>query len=198
VYVDEVVPDILSELRYTGKNNFLGRPVEGYENPRLILTERAAVALKKVQGELIKEHDFMLKIFDAYRPQRAVDDFVKWSRDHEDTVMKKQFYPELDKKDLFPLGYIASRSGHSRGSTVDLTLVNILDCKEVDMGSPYDFFGDISHHGTRKINETQTAHRELLRSLMKKYGFRSYRQEWWHYTLDGEPFPDTYFDFPIK
>ncbi|MFV8226619.1 M15 family metallopeptidase [Christiangramia aquimixticola] len=198
VYIDEVIPDIIVDLRYTGSNNFMGRPVEGYENGRAVLSEKAAKALKGVQQELIKEHDFMLKIFDAYRPQRAVNDFVAWSKDEKDTLAKHKYYPDLAKSELFPLGYIASRSGHSRGSTVDLTLVKVKDCKEVDMGSPYDFFGDVSNHGTSKIEAEQTQHRELLRRIMKKHGFRSYRQEWWHYTFDAEPFPDTYFDFPVK
>jgi len=197
VYLDEVIPDILYDIRYAGNHNFIGKPITGYEEAQAILSKPAAEALAKVQQELIQK-DFMLKIFDAYRPQRAVNHFMEWAKDGEDTLMKSQFYPEIAKKDLFQLGYIATKSGHSRGSTIDLTMVKVSDCKNADMGSPYDFFGEISHHNTSKITTQQKENRELLRLTMRKYGFRSYSEEWWHYTYNMEPFPNTYFDFPVK
>jgi len=197
VYVDEVIPDVIYEIRYAGEHNFVGKPVKGYENAQAILSKPAAVALAKVQKELIQKN-CMLKIYDAYRPQRAVNHFMEWARDQSDTLAKKEFYPEVAKKDLFQLGYIATKSGHSRGSTVDLTMIKVSDCENVDMGGTYDFFGEVSHHNTTQITRQQKANRELLRLTMRKYGFRSYSEEWWHYTYDMEPYPDTYFDFPVK
>lgn len=197
VYLDEEIPGIVCEIRYTGENNFIGRPVKGYERQQAILSRPAAEALAKVQQELIKK-DYMLKVFDAYRPQRAVNHFIEWARDQSDTLMKSEFYPDVQKKDLFSLGYIASRSGHSRGSTVDLTLIHAGNCKEVDMGSSYDFFGNISHHNAAGITAEQKRNRQLLKNVMRKYGFRHYPEEWWHYTFIPEAFPDTYFDFPVK
>jgi len=197
VYVDEVIPGIVQDIRYAGKNNFIGKPITGYKTPRAILSVPAAEALLKVQRELIRK-DYMLKVFDAYRPQRAVDHFVEWARDESDTLMKSEFYPDVPKSNLFERGYIASKSGHSRGSTIDLTLINVADCSEVDMGGSYDFFGERSHHNTSKISPEQKKNREILRLTMRKHGFRSYSEEWWHYTYDAEPYPDTYFDFPVK
>ncbi|SDR98365.1 M15 family metallopeptidase [Gramella sp. MAR_2010_147] len=197
VYIDEVIPDIVYDIRYAGAHNFVGKPINGYENAQAILSKPAANALAKVQKELIQK-DFMLKVFDAYRPQRAVNHFMEWARDSDDTIMKQEFYPEIAKKDLFQLGYIATKSGHSRGSTVDLTMINVSDCENVDMGGTYDFFGEISHHNTTQISEQQKKNREILRLIMRKYGFRSYSEEWWHYTYDMEPYPATYFDFPVK
>jgi len=197
VYVDEVIPDIVYEIRYAGAHNFVGKPITGYENAQAILSKPAANALANVQKELIQK-DFMLKIFDVYRPQRAVNQFMEWARDKDDTLMKQEFYPDIAKKNLFQLGYIATRSGHSRGSTVDLTMINVSDCENVDMGGSYDFFGEISHHNTTQISEQQKKNREILRLTMRKYGFRSYSEEWWHYTYDMEPYPATYFDFPVK
>ncbi|MCP9199739.1 M15 family metallopeptidase [Gramella sp. GC03-9] len=197
VYLDEKIPGIVYDIRYAGSNNFIGKPVSGYHKPQAILSEPAADALLKVQEELIQK-DLMLKIFDAYRPQQAVDHFIRWARDKEDTLMKAQFYPDIPKSRLFQLGYIASRSGHSRGSTVDLTLVDANTCKELDMGSPYDFFGKISHHSAPGISETQKKNRLLLKSMMMKHGFRPYAEEWWHYTYKLETYPDTYFDFPVE
>ncbi|GAA4325923.1 M15 family metallopeptidase [Christiangramia aestuarii] len=197
VYVDEVIPGIVQEIRYAGDYNFIGKPITGYETPRAILSKPAAEALRKVQQELIMK-DYMLKVYDAYRPQRAVDHFVEWARDREDTIMKQEFYPNVAKKNLFEFGYIASKSGHSRGSTVDLSMIHVANCENVDMGGSYDFFGEISHHNTQQISPEQKKNRELLRLTMRKYGFRSYSEEWWHYTYDAEPFPDKYFDFPVK
>lgn len=197
VYLDEAIPDIVYEIRYAGEHNFVGKPITGYNADQAILSKPAAIALAKVQKELIKK-DFMLKIFDAYRPQRAVNHFMVWARRKEDTLMKSEFYPEVKKQNLFELGYIATRSGHSRGSTVDLTMIKVEGCENVDMGGPYDFFGEISHHNTQQVTAEQKQNREILRLVMRKYGFRSYSEEWWHYTYDAEPYPDTYFDFPVE
>lgn len=197
VYLDKIIPDLLVEIRYAGTNNFLGVPVTGYNRPKAILTEPAALALQKVQEEL-KNSGFCLKIFDAYRPQRAVDHFIKWSRDETDTLKKKEFYPDLQKNQLFRLGYIATKSGHSRGSTVDLTMVKADSGEPVDMGGSYDFFGEISHHSSTEVTEEQKHNREFLRKTMLKYGFLSYSQEWWHYTFRPEMFPNTYFDFTVE
>ena len=197
VYINEKIPGVVYDIRYAGNNNFIGRPVIGYSAEQAILSEPAAEALSRVEEELIQK-DYILKIFDAYRPQRAVNHFIKWARDEDDTLMKSEFYPEVAKSNLFQLGYIASKSGHSRGSTVDLTLVDANSCKEVDMGSTYDFFGEISHHETRQITEEQKKNRQLLKKVMQKYGFRPYPEEWWHYTYTPETYPDTYFDFPVE
>ncbi len=197
VYVEKLIPDIVLDMRYTGENNFLGVPVEGYKKPVAILSKPAALALAKVQQEL-KENGYCLKIFDAYRPQRAVDHFISWARNPADTLKKAEFYPEADKKDLFSLGYISTRSGHSRGSTVDLTIVYYSTGEEVDMGGSYDLFGEISHHGFLQITAEQKKNRNLLKRVMMKYGFQPYSQEWWHYTYQPEPFPNTYFDFLVE
>ncbi|MDN3595272.1 M15 family metallopeptidase [Zunongwangia endophytica] len=197
VYLSEVIPDIEIELRYLGSHNFTGRPVPGYENEKIILSENAAEALRKIQQELENE-GYCLKIFDAYRPQQAVDSFISWSKNAEDTLTKTEFYPNKKKRNLFSLGYIATKSGHSRGSTVDLTLINANTLKELDMGGNYDYFGERSHHNFEDITKKQRENREYLKSIMNKYGFRSYSEEWWHYTFRNEPFPETYFNFPVK
>lgn len=197
VYLDEVIPGLVQEMRYAGNNNFIGRPIPGYRDNRAILSKQAAVALQRLQEELIQK-DYLLKIFDAYRPQRAVNEFVEWARNTGDTLKKQEFYPEVDKANLFQSGYIASRSGHTRGSTVDLTLIDAVSCEELDMGGSYDFFGRRSHHDFKGLSREQLQNRQLLKSLMMKYGFRPYPEEWWHYTLRNEPYPDTYFDFPVE
>ena len=197
VYVKEIIPDIEEEIRYAGTHNFLGKPVRSYEAGRAILSLPAAEALKNVQEEL-KEMGYCLKIFDAYRPQTAVNHFVEWARDPADTLAKQEFYPEVPKSQLFQKGYIASKSGHSRGSTVDLTIIDAQTKEELDMGSAWDFFGIISHHDSEKPTEAQKANRKLLKNIMHKHGFRPYPEEWWHYTLRAEPYPNTYFDFPVK
>ncbi|REH43942.1 D-alanyl-D-alanine dipeptidase [Tenacibaculum gallaicum] len=196
-YIKDVAPTIQGELRYCYNNNFMGVPVNGYEENILITTTSTAKALKKVQDELASKN-LGLKIFDAYRPQTAVNHFVKWARVLNDTVMKEQYYPEVNKRYLFKQGYIASKSGHSRGSTVDLTIVNLKTGEELDMGSPFDFFGISSHITYENLTDGQKKNRTLLQKTMRKYGFRSYIKEWWHFTLRGEPFPKTYFDFPVK
>lgn len=196
-YLHEVIPDIVLETRYAGTNNFLGTRVEGYKSEKIVLSTPAALALNKVQQDL-KSMGYCLKVFDGYRPQRAVNHFISWAKVKGDTIKKQQFFPDIDKKDLFNLGYISSRSGHSRGSTVDLTIVDFNTGKEVDMGGPYDFFGELSHHNYSKITEPQKNNRTLLKKIMLKHGFTAYAQEWWHYTYQPEPFPDTYFDFVVE
>ncbi len=197
VYLQEIAPTIQSELRYCNHNNFIGAPIEGYENNVLITTVPTANALKKAQETLTKK-GLSLKIFDAYRPQQAVNHFVRWARVLNDTLQKSVFYPEVPKSQLFNLGYIASRSGHTRGSTVDLTIVNLKTGEKLDMGSPYDFFGKISHPFYKKLTKKQQENRLLLRNVMLKNEFRPYKNEWWHFTLRNEPFPKTYFNFPVK
>lgn len=197
VYLDEVIHNAEYDIRYYGENNFIGRQVNGYFAPRAILTEPAALALKKVQQEL-NEQGLGLKIFDGYRPQRAVEHFARWAADAGDTKMKKQYYPDFDKKDLFNLGYIASKSGHSRGSTVDLTVIKLDSKEELDMGSEFDFLGPISSHGSALITAEQAKNRNLLKDVMTKHGFIPYYKEWWHYTLNNEPYPQQYFDFPVS
>ena len=197
VYIKEQIPDIKLDIRYAGSNNFIGKPVNSYQKPVGILSKPATEALEKVQNDLMSQ-GYCLKIFDAYRPQTAVNHFIEWARNPADTLTKAKFYPEVAKKDLFQLGYIASKSGHSRGSTIDLTIMDAKTGKELDMGSGYDFFGDISHHNTDKITKEQKANRSLLKRIMIKNGFRPYPEEWWHYTLRNEPYLETYFDFPVR
>ena len=200
VYARDVIPDIKIELRYYSQDNFIGRRIDGYSNPRCILTKKAADAIRKVKAEL-KPFNLGLKIYDAYRPQRAVDHFVRWAKDHRDRKMKARYYPAVAKKDLFKKGYIAKKSGHSRGSTVDLTIITVdsgRNSEELDMGSGFDFFSPISWPGNSSISPSSRAHRMLLQTLMKKYGFEPYSREWWHFTLKDEPFPKTYFNFPVE
>lgn len=197
VYLDEAIPGIAVELRYITDNNFLGTPVDGYEMPRCILSTPASQALKQVQKTL-KGFGLGLKVFDAYRPQRAVDHFVRWARDIQDTRKKAEYYPDVDKKNLFKEGYIAAKSSHTRGSTVDLTIISLDSGKELDMGSGFDFFGPPSWPDNPDMSPSQRAHRMLLQTLMHRHGFSHYAQEWWHFTLKEEPFPDTYFDFPVR
>lgn len=195
-YIQEEVPSIILEIRYAGTNNFTGRKIPGYKEPLAILTTDAIRALRDAQKEL-NTKGYCLKIYDAYRPQQAVDFFVEWSRDNSDTLMKPQYYPNNRKGDLFALDYIASQSGHSRGSTVDVTLVD-MNNNEIDMGSRYDYFGPVSHHNSNLISDSQKQNRQLLKNIMEKHGFSSYSKEWWHYTLQQEPFPDTYFNFAVE
>lgn len=197
VYVDDVIPDIQLELRYCLNNNFVGEPVAGYHAEVCILTAQAANALKKVQ-EALKKDSLSLKIFDAYRPQEAVNNFSEWAKNVNDTLMKQQYYPEVDKRNLFRDGYIASRSRHSSGSTVDLTIVDLKTGKELDMGTPFDYFGKASWYLHDDLTEKQKENRALLHNVMSTYGFRHYPKEWWHFTLRGEPFKNQYFNFPVE
>ncbi len=200
VYLEELVPTIKIELRYITDNNFVGRPIDGYVNPRPIISTEAAKALKKVQEDLAP-FGLGLKVFDAYRPQRAVDNFVNWAKRIDDRIKKTEYYPNVKKENLFKEGYIASKSGHSRGSAVDLTIVSLVGPdkgKELDMGSGFDFFGPESWPENLSMTSSQRANRMLLRCLMTKHGFKPYKKEWWHFNLKNEPYPDTYFDFPVK
>jgi D-alanyl-D-alanine dipeptidase len=194
----EIMPNLRSDIRYYGSNNFVGKPIDGYNQPKCLLTKEAAQALKKVQDEL-ERLGFGLLIYDAYRPQRATDHFVKWAQDESDTTMKLQYYPNVSKKDLFAQGYISLKSGHSRGSTVDLTIVSLKTKQILNMGSPYDLFDEVSSTDhTQTISKNQHSLRLLLKRRMEKHGWQSYEKEWWHFTLKNEPYPDTYFDFPIE
>lgn len=197
VYVKDHIPDLEVELRYFTNNNFIGMPIEGYNSNRLIFTAEATEALKKVQEDL-RNQNLCLKVYDAYRPQRAVDHFVAWSKDLADTIKKREFYPEVEKQFLFRDGYIASKSGHSRGSTIDLTIIDADTGEPLDMGGPYDFFGELSWLDYTDLTEAQLRNRQLLQDVMLKYNFRNYPKEWWHFTLRWEPFPDTYFDFVVE
>ena len=197
VYLTNVDSSIKSELRYISNNNFIGKPIDGYINKTVIISKPTAFALKKIQEKLL-EFNLSLKVFDAYRPQQAVDHFVRWAKVLNDTLMKQQYYPKVPKNQLFKLGYIAAKSGHTRGSTVDLTIIDLTTGKELNMGSPYDYFGIESHPKQNNLNKIQRANRLLLRNLMLSNGFKPYENEWWHFTLKNEPFPKTYFNFPIK
>ena len=196
-YVSEIDATIKKELRYATSNNFIGKPIDGYLKDSLIISTPAAKALKEIQTKLMLS-GLSLKIFDAYRPQQAVDYFVRWAKVMNDTLMKQLYYPDVQKSELFTLGFIASKSGHTRGSTVDLSIVDVKTNKEVDMGSSYDFFGEKSHPFYKKITEAQMKNRMLLRTIMIKNGFIPYDNEWWHFTLKDEPYPTTYFNFLIE
>ena len=197
VLLSEAVPDAILEIRYYSTYNFVGERIDGYEEPLAFLTKESAEALKEVSDELV-EKGYRLKIFDAYRPQMAVTHFMNWALDADDVKMKEYFYPELEKDVLFPQGYIAEHSGHSRGSTVDLTLFDMKTEKEVDMGGTFDYFGELSHPDYTDITEEQYANRMILREAMLNHGFKPLVEEWWHFTLEDEPYPDTYFTFPIN
>ena len=216
VLLPEAVPDAILEIRYYGTYNFVGDRIDGYEEPTAMLTKQAAQALKAVSDDVIRQ-GYRLKIYDAYRPQKGVDHFVRWAADITDTRMKPYFYPDLDKSVLFEQEYIMEKSGHTRGSTVDLTLFDMATEKELDMGGTFDWFGPESHPdfcgnpdtgeytgdngkspAGRSITEQQFANRMILRRAMLAHGFKPLDTEWWHFTLKDEPFPDTYFTFPIS
>lgn len=219
VSIADVDPTIIVAARYYGSHNFIGRPITGYEAPKCMLTPEAARALAGVQND-VRGYGLTLKAYDCYRPQRAVNDFVQWARDTSDTAMKAEFYPAVDKRNLFSDGYIAERSGHSRGSTIDLTLVplpapeqpsytrgdRLLDCRSpqrfadnsIDMGTGYDCFDPLSHTANPGVGPAAARNRLLLKLAMEKHGFSNYANEWWHFTLRDEPHPDTYFDVPVR
>ena len=197
VRLGDAIPGIMLDARYYGADNFVGAPVDGYEAPTAILTQPAADALRKVQATL-RARGFALKVFDAYRPQTAVDHFVRWAADPVDERTKAEYYPDVPKSELFARGYIAEMSGHSRGSTVDLTVVRLSDGAELDMGTPFDFFGPESAVDYDDLTDAQRANRRLLADAMLAHGFEPYPEEWWHYTLADEPYPGTYFDFPVR
>lgn len=200
IYLIEIAPSIQQNIRYATSNNFIGKPLSGYESPVCILTKPTAQALSKVQQEL-NQQSLGLKIFDGYRPQMTVNEFIGWSKDSRDQKMKAEYYPNVNKADFFILGYVAEKSGHTRGSTVDLTIIDLKTNKELDMGTPFDFMDELSHPFSQAVTEKQYQNRQLLNNLMSKHGFISLNQqdtEWWHFTLKNELFPDTYFNFPVK
>ncbi len=219
IYLDDFMPSIVIDLRYSSNYNFIGDNIDGYKNNKCIVTKDMAEALKKVQNEL-QAMGLGLKVYDAYRPQMSVDHFLRWASDESDTLTKTEFYPTLTKKELLDKGYIATKSSHTRGSAIDLTIVsfplskqkpfkieNQWECSEgnsasqqdnsLDMGSGYDCFHEISHTGSMIITSQQRANRLLLKSLMEKQGFKNYYKEWWHYNFIDEPFPETYFNFSV-
>ena len=221
VDIEKVIPSVQMEIRYYVPHNFVGERVDGYLTPKCYLTMEAATALANVQKDL-EEFSLSLKIYDCYRPQRAVDHFVRWAKDINDIKTKKEFYPNVDKRNLFSDGYIDSKSSHSRGSTVDLTIVAFPSLKQqnyipgqklyecylpaekrfrdnsIDMGTGFDCFHKLSNTGNKSIGRQQKNNRLLLKSLMEKHGFKNYDLEWWHYTLKNEPYPNLYFDFPVE
>jgi len=196
VFVDELVPGIRWDAKYATWDNFTGRPVDGYLANRIVGTRALCAALARVRDEAAV-HGLGLLIWDAYRPQRAVDSFLRWSQEPEDGRTKARHYPNISRSEMFELGYVATRSGHSRGSTVDLTLFHLATGELVAMSGDHDLMDPRSHHGARGIPREAARNRRLLRALMERCGFSSYPSEWWHYTLRDEPHPDRYFDFPI-
>ena len=197
VLLADYVPHIVQEIRYYSTYNFIGDRIDGYEEPCALITVEAARALKSISNELMVQ-GYRMKVFDAYRPAAAVKHFVFWGIEDQDVRMKPYFYPDLEKQELFSQGYIASRSSHSRGSTVDLTLLDMRTGKEVDMGGPFDFFSDVSHPDYKGITEEQYENRMRLQKVMVRGGFEPLDCEWWHFTLKNEPYPDTYFNFPVS
>lgn len=219
VYLKEIDPTIVQDIRYATNHNFIGRPVKGYEAGECILTRSAALALARVQKEL-RESRLSLKVYDCYRPQMAVDEFIAWSRQPNDQLTKTEFYPRVNKADVFKLGYVAEKSGHSRGSTVDLTIMPVgsesaiylpgqplVSCTApytqrfqdggIDMGTGYDCLDELSHNDNLDIGAVAYYHRLLLKTMMEKQGFSDYEHEWWHFTLKNEPYPNHYFNFPV-
>ena len=197
VLLADFVPGVVQEIRYYSTYNFIGERIDGYEEPCALLTQEAARALKSVSGEMIVQ-GYRLKVYDAYRPACAVKQFVLWGIEDQDIRMKPYFYPELEKQELFRKGYIAKQSSHSRGSAVDLTLLDMKTGKELDMGSPFDLFSEQSHPDYRGITDEQYENRMLLQSVMVRNGFQPIDCEWWHFSLQNEPYPDTYFNFPVS
>lgn len=197
VSLEKAVPDAILEIRYFSTYNFVGKRIDGYRAPTAYLTRQAADSLKAVSDDVMRM-GYRLKIYDAYRPQRAVDHFVRWAADVADTTMRRYFYPDVDKSRLFDEEYIMAKSGHTRGSTVDLTLFDMTTEKELDMGGTFDWFGIESHPDYTGITPEQYANRMILREAMLRHGFKPLPTEWWHFTLKDEPFPDTYFNFPVK
>jgi len=198
VRLTEYIPDAIEDVRYYSEHNFIGRRIDGYEEPVILLAREAAEALKAASDEL-RDKGYRIRVFDAYRPQKAVDHFMRWAEDTSDTKMKREFYPDLEKEVLIPEDFIGPYSGHSRGSTVDLTLAYLEDGREADLGSSFDFFGEQSHSDyIGELTEEQLEKRKLLRETMEKHGFSSILSEWWHFRLTDEPYPDTYFDFDVR
>lgn len=197
VNITDITDKILLDIRYYSGYNFVGERIDGYHKPLALLTREALDALIKANEDLMAK-GFCLKIYDAYRPVKSVNHFVRWARDIEDIRMKDIFYPDIDKNKLFELGYIADKSSHSRGSTVDVTMFDLKNGKDADMGSLFDFFGEISHPSYRRITIDQYNNRKMLQYFMVKNGFEPLDTEWWHFTLKNEPYPDTYFDYDVE
>ena len=196
VNISEEIPDLILEIRYFSSYNFVGDRIDGYHAPIALMTKESAAALKNASDNLVAK-GYRLKIFDAYRPQTAVNHFIRWAEDVDDVRMKEYFYPDVDKSLLFELEFICAKSSHSRGSTVDLTLLDMQSGLEVDMGGTFDWFGDLSYPDYPDISDAQKENRRILRDAMMDAGFKPFDTEWWHFTLEDEPFPDTYFDFPV-
>ena len=192
-----VVPNLVVDMRYFGADNFVGKRIDGYERPVCLLTKEAAAALAKVAHDL-EPRGLALKVFDCYRPARAVAHFVRWTQNVADVARKAEHYPTTDKRNLFRDGYIAARSGHSRGSTIDLTLARLADKTELDMGTPFDFFSPRAAPSSREVSADAQTNRAILAQAMRRGGFVPYVREWWHFTLRNEPFPDRHFDFPVR
>jgi len=197
VDVKEFIPSVQLDIRYYTTDNFVGAKIDGYDAPKCFLTREAAIALKNVQEELARYRQ-SVKIFDCYRPKQAVDHFVRWAKDLSDQKMKSKYYPSVDKQNLFKDGYIAEKSGHSRGSTLDLTIINSQSHQALDMGTDFDFFDVLSHTVNSRIMKSQQENRIALKSVMERNGFKNLEVEWWHFTLENEPYPDTYFDFKVR
>lgn len=197
VDIRRISDNVIFDIRYASDNNFVGRKIDGYQAPLAFLTKEAAEALKRA-AELLKEKNLGLLVFDAYRPKKAVDHFVRWAKEESDTKMKEVFYPGVDKSRLLELGYISAESSHSRGSTVDLSLFDLKTKAQTDMGGCFDFFGEISHFDCKSVSVKQQENRRLLRSVMTEAGFLPLDGEWWHFMFGNEPYPDTYFDFDIS
>ncbi|MFD5864033.1 D-Ala-D-Ala dipeptidase VanX [Agromyces sp. NPDC127015] len=197
VFVDEFVPGIRWDAKYATWDNFIGKPVDGYSANRIVGTTALCTGLALAR-EAAAARGLGLLLWDGYRPQRAVDDFLRWAQQPEDGRTKRRHYPNIERAEMFELGYVATQSGHSRGSTVDLTLFHLSTGELVAMGGDHDLMDSLSHHDAVGIRATEAGNRRQLRSIMESSGFSSYATEWWHYTLRDEPFPDTYFDFPIR
>lgn len=200
VHLKDFASSIQQDIRYFTHNNFIGNPLPGYEDSVCILTQPTAEALSKIQNEL-NNKNLGLKVFDGYRPQMTVDEFVRWSQDINDQKMKATYYPNVNKVDFFKLNYLAAKSGHTRGSTVDLTIIDLKTHQELDMGTHFDFMDELSNPFNQSVTRKQYENRQLLGQAMAKYGFIPHNEkdtEWWHFTLQNEPFPNTYFNFPIK
>jgi len=199
IELDKINPTIVFDIKYASDDNFIAAQVDGYQAPRALLIENAAMALGEVQNNLLKM-GLTLKVYDAYRPQRAVDHFIRWSQDPDDQTNKNTYFPNIDKSELFSAGYLVKRSGHSRGSTVDLTIAEMGENnshEDLEMGTPFDFFDPKSWSNASNISEKAKKNRQLLRDEMGKMGFQPFATEWWHFTLKNEMFPDSYFDIPI-
>ncbi len=195
VVLTDVIPAIVLEMRYFSSFNFTGQRVKDYLEPIALLTKEAAFKLKNASN-VFRKKDLILKIYDAYRPQTSVDSFIQWTKTGSD-IMKPYFYPKLTRDEIFSLGYLFKKSSHSRGSAVDITLIDIKTGRSLDMGGPYDYFDEISHPSYKNITKVQFDNRMLLGETMMNNGFIPTKTEWWHFSLKDEPFPDKYFSFPV-